>query len=132
MTETFHQVQFTEDATRRIDGDRKEFKEDEKIAVTSRLANILVNKSQIASYTGEKREIEDADGRIIRGAEEADGSSDDNGFDFEEYVENHNVEDVVEDVEKSDSVTWLENLRNTDDRKTVQSAVDERIEELEG
>jgi len=139
MTQTFHKLKATKDKSLRIKGEKIEFEKDQIISAESSIARHLVNVSRSAKYTGEKYEVEDADSAVIIGDtvntknedEEEDEDSDEKEFDFEEYVGEHNADTVIEDVESTDSVAWLENLRNYDERKTVHDAIDERIDELE-
>lgn len=131
---TFHQLKMTEDHTARIDGETRELGEDELLSATSQIANMLVNKAGVATYTGKKQAVEDADTRItatsklnVKEADEDYGED----FDYEEYVDEHTAKEVIEAVEDANIVTWLENLANYDDRKTVQKAINDRLEELE-
>ena len=132
MTQTFHKLKATKDNSLRIKGERIEFEEDQIISAEAGTARHLVNVSKTARYLGDRYEVEDADHPVIVG-DTVDTKDDDNSeeFDFEEYVDEHKATEVIEDVESSDTVTWLENLRNYDERTTVQDAIDERIDELE-
>jgi len=136
MTNTVYRgLRITEDHEMNIDGERETFKKGDLVTVEENLGRSLVNKARIGEYTGKQYavNVDEVDGRLIRTGEYVTNQSkgDDEKFDFEEYVDEHNADTVIKDVEDSDSVTWLENLANYDERKTVQSAIDERLEELE-
>lgn len=144
MTKTYEltQVKITEDFTTQVDGEVYELEKDEIVAADRNVASNLVNIADVGNYTGKKQEVKRESGeekqRIITlGDLRGSASNDDNGaensdsFDFETYVDEHNADPVIEDVEEHDSVTWLENLANHDTRKTVQSAIESRLEELE-
>ena len=134
MTETYYQLRVVNEKTLRIDGERTDFKKGQKISADLDKARYLVNTAEVAKYAGKKHEVEDANQSVIVGdtvETKDDETSVEKDFDFEEYVKDHNADTVIEDVESSDTVAWLENLRNYDERKTVQDAIDERIDELE-
>lgn len=133
MTETYHGLEIVEDKTMRIDGEVRDLKKGQKIYVNKGLISHLL-RAPFTKKTGQRKEVEGADERIIMSEVETSQSDEDDEkeFDYEEYVDEHNADDVIADVEESDSVTWLENLHNYDDRVTVQDAIQDRLEELEG
>lgn len=133
MTDTYHQLEIVEDNEMRIDGEVRNLKKGQKVYVHNGLISHLL-RAPFTRKTGRRKEVEDADERIIVSKVETSQGDEDGEkeFDYEEYVDEHNADDVIADVEESDSVTWLEKLHNYDDRVTVQDAIQDRLEELEG
>lgn len=140
MTNTVYRgLRITEDFDTTVDGESHNFKKGDLITVEEQLGRTLVNRAKKAEYTGKQYGVsmEEVDGRVIKTGEYVTNEDNDGGeeedevFNFEEYVDEHNVDTVIEDVKESEAVTWLENLANHDERKTVQSAIEERLEDLE-
>lgn len=132
MTQTFHQLRVVEDKSLRIDGERREFEEGQIISANDEKARYLVNTAGVAEFMRKQHEVEDPESSIITNADvKVSDEDEEDEFSFEEYVDENNVDPVVEDVENEDNVAWLENLRNHDDRTTVQDAIDERLDELQ-
>jgi len=130
MSETFKQVKFTEQHTQGLDNEIREFEAGETVSIEENLARFVVQHTDCAEYTDKQHEVEDADSKVIRA--EFDGETGDRDeFDFETYVDEHTASEIVEEVEESDSVTWLENLENHSDYKTVNEAINERLDQLE-
>lgn len=141
MTEAVYRgLRITESTEMNIDGESHDLKKGDVVTVDEKLGRSMVNKMHVAEYTGKQYGVNmsEVDGRIIKSGDyvtHADSneekSSENDDFDFEAYVDDHNADTVIEDVEGSDSVAWLENLANHDDRKTVQEAIEDRLKELE-
>lgn len=137
MTKTYEltKLEMVADFSTQIEGETYELAEGEVIAADRNVASNLMNLENVATHTGKKYSVERSEGepkqRIITGLDEKQPVKTDDDFDFEAYVDKHNADPVIEDVKSSDSVAWLENLANHDERKTVQSAVEKRLDELE-
>lgn len=139
MTDAVYRgLRIKEDHEMKIDGEKHVLNKGDVVTVEEQLGRTLVNRAKIAEYTGKQYgvDMDDVEGRIIKSGEyvtksDADEEQEDESFDFEEYVDEHNADTVIEDVEDADSVAWLENLANHDDRKTVNEAISDRLEELE-
>lgn len=128
MSETFKQVKFSEQHKQRIDSETRVFKEGERVSLEENLARFIVTNVDGASYTDKEHVIEDADSKVVKSEVESAGGE--TGFDFDAFVENHTAEEIIEKVEETDTVSWLENLRNVNEYKTVEKAVDEKLDKL--
>lgn len=126
MIEEYVQIELLESFPTQIAGEKYELKEGQKAYTTTGHASRLVRHGK-ATYTNQKKSVEDPESEFITDDSEP---TQEKKFDYEDYVENTNADDVISEVEESDTVTWLENLSNYDDRVTVQEAIDERLDEL--
>ena len=134
----YRQLRITEDFTTAVDGEIIEFEKDELVTVAPKLARTYINDAHIAEYTGKQFRVntEELDSRVIQNekklnTENSDGENEGKEFDFESYVEENTAKEVIADVEENEAVAWLENLRNHDERKTVQEAIEDRLADLE-
>jgi len=135
MSRTYHDIKIVEDGHTHI---QKQGSIDlEKGAVYSThttTAQNLVNRFNVAKYVGNKYELDVHEDdytikKLVDEEETADETEQD--FDFEQYVNDNNADPIIEDVQETEEVTWLENLRTVAERKTVIEAVDERLTEIE-
>jgi len=134
MSELFRQVKFTEQHSQRLDGKTHDFEKGDTASISDKLARFVVRREEAAEFTGKTHNVNDADGKVIRPSIDEhvrEEKSEDDSFDFETYVDEHTANEIIEEVEESDSVTWLENLENHSDYKTVDEAIEERLDELQ-
>lgn len=104
-------------------------KNGEKYVARRKTAGNLVGALQVAEYTGENYELESNEADyVIKSVEE---ESDKEAGTVEEYIEQHTAKEVIKDIENKDLDYSLESLAEVDERKTVQKAVEQVLEEEE-
>lgn len=135
MTRTYHDIKIVEDGyTHRCKSGSVELENGAVYSTHTATAQNLVNRFAVAKYVGNKYQLERGEeDYTIKKVVDEEETADENeiNFDFESYVDENNADEVINDLEDTDEVAWLENVRAVDDRKTVVEAIDDRLEELE-
>ena len=135
MTRTYHDIKIVEDGyTHRCKSGSVGLENGAVYSTHTATAQNLVNRFAVAKYVGNKYQLERGEeDYTIKKVVDEEETADENeiNFDFESYVDENNADEVINDLEDTDEVAWLENVRAVDDRKTVVEAIDDRLEELE-
>ena len=128
MSEIYNEIVVTTDEHTLITQDENyTLKNGEKYVARRKTAGNLVGALDVAKYTGQNYEVEDDEADYtIRRVEEESGKEAET---VEEYVKQHTAKEIVQDVENDDLEYSLESLAEVDERKTVQKAVEQVLEE---